>query len=446
MEQDKYLSVIALTKYIERKFDADPYLKHVYVKGEISNLKKPASGHIYFTVKDDLAMIRCVMFAKSVAKLGFDPEDGMNIRLQGRVNVFTKAGRYQFYAEEMEPDGVGALYVKLEQLKNKLTEEGLFADSHKKPLPLFPAKVAVVTSRTGAAIRDVITTIQRRMPTTQILVYPTVVQGDHAGKTIVANIERINQRNDIDVIITGRGGGSLEELWAFNEEPVVRAVYHSDIPIISAVGHETDFALTDFAADVRAATPTAAAELAVPDQRDLKERLLERHYRLVNQMNRVVERKEVQMKRLQDRLKLLTPKRQMEQQAEKIDYFSERLVRALRTQVTQKRTDWQQLAYRIKHVELAKDIRTERERLELREQSLKRALRTQIDRKRESFFRHVQALEHLSPLALIKRGYALPYKEGQVIRSAKELTVGDSFLLKLQDGQIKAEVTAKEED
>lgn len=446
METDKYLSVAALTKYIERKFDVDPYLKEVYVKGEISNLKRPTSGHLYFTVKDDLAMIRCVMFAKSASKLGFEPEDGMNILLRGRVNVFVKAGRYQFYAEEMEPDGIGALYVKFEQLKEKLMKEGLFAENHKQKLPFFPTKVAVVTSKTGAAIRDVITTIKRRMPTTEIVVYPTVVQGDHAAKTIVANIERINQRNDIDIIITGRGGGSLEELWPFNEEIVVRAVYDSDVPIISAVGHETDFALTDFAADVRAATPTAAAELAVPDQKDLKERILERNYRLVTQMNLVIERFDIRMKQLNSRLKLLAPKRQLEQQTEKIDYFSERLRRALKAKLKDERNSWQQLSYRIWHIELRKDIDREHQRLERADQAMKRAFELQIDSKRNLFGRRVEALEHLSPLALLKRGYALPYKEKEVIRSANDLEVGDTFSLKMHDGTIEAAVKAKEEE
>lgn len=446
MEQDKYLTVAAITKYIEKKFEVDPYMKQVFVRGEISNLKQPASGHLYFTVKDEFAMLRSVMFHKAVQKIGFVPEDGMNVLVTGRIGVFTKAGRYQFYAEHMEPDGVGALYIQLEQLKAQLEKEGLFAETHKKVLPSFPSKVAVVTSKTGAAVRDILTTIHRRMPSVEVIVYPTIVQGEKAAQKIVENIGRINQRNDIDVMIIGRGGGSLEELWAFNEEPVVRAVYDSDVPVISAVGHETDFALSDFSADVRAATPTAAAELAVPDYRDLEERFAERKYRLLAVTRQALERKERSLEQLKQHLILNGPKHQLEQQMERTDYFSERLNNAFSKQIFVKQTAFDRLNDRLHYYHPNKEIELQKEQMTLHLQALDKAMKQLLKDKQQSFFRQVDALEHLSPLSLLKRGFGVTYKENTLVKSVQELEVGDNIQVKMQGGHIDALITAKEED
>lgn len=446
MEQDKYLTVAAITKYIEKKFEVDPYMKQVFVRGEISNLKQPASGHLYFTVKDEFAMLRSVMFHKAVQKIGFVPEDGMNVLITGRIGVFTKAGRYQFYAEHMEPDGVGALYIQLEQLKSQLEKEGLFAETHKKVLPSFPSKVAVVTSKTGAAVRDILTTIHRRMPSVEVIVYPTIVQGEKAAQKIVENIGKINQRNDIDVMIIGRGGGSLEELWAFNEEPVVRAVYDSDVPVISAVGHETDFALSDFSADVRAATPTAAAELAVPDYRDLEERLAERKYRLLAVTRQALERKERSLEQLKQHLILNGPKHQLEKQMERTDYFSERLNNAFSKQIFVKQTVFDRLNDRLHYYHPNKEIELQKEQMALRLQALEKAMKQLLKDKQQSFFRQIDALEHLSPLSLLKRGFGVTYKENMLVKSVQELEVGDNIQVKMQGGQIEALITAKEED
>lgn len=446
MEQDKYLTVAAITKYIEKKFEVDPYMKQVFVRGEISNLKQPASGHLYFTVKDEFAMLRSVMFHKAVQKIGFVPEDGMNVLVTGRIGVFTKAGRYQFYAEHMEPDGVGALYIQLEQLKAQLEKEGLFAETHKKVLPSFPSKVAVVTSKTGAAVRDILTTIHRRMSSVEVIVYPTIVQGEKAAQKIVENIGKINQRNDIDVMIIGRGGGSLEELWAFNEEPVVRAVYDSDVPVISAVGHETDFALSDFSADVRAATPTAAAELAVPDYRDLEERLAERKYRLLAVTRQALERKERSLEQLKQHLILNGPKHQLEQQMERTDYFSERLNNAFSKQIFVKQTAFDRLNDRLHYYHPNKEIELQKEQMTLHLQALDKAMKQLLKDKQQYFFRQVDALEHLSPLSLLKRGFGVTYKENTLVKSVQELEVGDNIQVKMQGGHIDALITAKEED
>ncbi len=444
--QEKYLTVEALTKYIERKFEADPYLKQVFVKGEISNLKTPASGHIYFTLKDEAAMLRSVMFAKSVAKLPFQPEDGMNVFVTGRVSVFNKAGRYQFYVDNMEPDGIGALYVQFEQLKAKLDKEGLFDATHKKVLPSFPSKIAVVTSATGAAIRDILTTIRRRMPSTEVLVYPTLVQGETAARKIAENIARINARNDIDLIIIGRGGGSLEELWAFNEEVVVRSVFDSDVPVISAVGHETDFSLADFAADVRAATPTAAAELAVPHYQDLNERLLERKYRLTSLMRQNLERSEVNLRAKRERLMLRGPKKLLDEQTERLDYFSGRLENAYARGIWQQKTYFTQFSNRLQLVSperLVADAKRDTKELSRR---LQLATNETVKLKRHEFEKHISALELLSPLSLLKRGYGVTYKAGKVVKEVRELASGDEVKVVLSDGAFLANVTSKEEE
>ncbi|WP_255387565.1 exodeoxyribonuclease VII large subunit [Listeria sp. ILCC792] len=446
MLQEKYLTVEALTKYIERKFEADPYLKQVFVKGEISNLKTPASGHIYFTLKDEAAMLRSVMFAKSVAKLPFQPEDGMNVLVTGRVSIFNKAGRYQFYVDSMEPDGVGALYVQFEQLKAKLDKEGLFDAAHKKVLPSFPSKIAVVTSATGAAVRDILTTIHRRMPSVEVLIFPTLVQGETAARKIAENIARINARNDIDLMIIGRGGGSLEELWAFNEEIVVRSVFDSDVPIISAVGHETDFSLADFAADVRAATPTAAAELAVPHYQDLNERLLERKYRLTNLMRQTLERSEVNLRAKRERLLLRGPRKLLDEQTERLDYFSGRMQNAFSRVIWQQETRLTQFSNRLQLVSperLVADAKRDTKELAGR---LQVATTDIIKLKRYEFEKHISALELLSPLSLLKRGYGVTYKTGKVVKEVRELSAGDEVKVVLSDGAFLANVTSKEEE
>ncbi|MBC6314597.1 exodeoxyribonuclease VII large subunit [Listeria grandensis] len=446
MEQDKYLSVEALTKYIEKKFEVDPYLKNIYVKGEISNFKQPISGHMYFTLKDEGAELRCVMFQKSATKLGFKPEDGMQILLTGRVSVFSKGGRYQLYAEWMEPDGIGSLYIKLEQLKHQLEKEGLFAQNRKQALPSFPAKVGIVTSKTGAAIRDMITTIKRRMPATEILLFPTIVQGDTAAPNIVRNIERANFRNDIDVLIIGRGGGSIEDLWAFNEEVVVRAVADSAIPIISAVGHETDTTLTDYVADVRAATPTAAAELAVPDYRDLLERVAERRFRLLQTIRQRIDISKQEVARYQERLVMHGPKRQMEQYQERIDYFMERLERGLKQHLLLKQHAFERVAFRLAHTGLDREIAQQKQLLASSSKDLNRQMSRLLTTKRRDFLQKVEALEHLSPLALLNRGYSVVYKEDTILTSSEKVAVGDEITVRMANGQVRAKITEKEDN
>lgn len=265
----KVLSVTQITEYIKKLFNSDIILNSVSIRGEISNFKHHYTGHMYFTLKDDTCRIKCVMFKSSCERLKFYPKDGMNVIVQGRVSVYDRDGQYQIYVDDMQQEGIGALYAAFEQLKKKLEGEGLFDKDHKIPIPPYPQKVGVVTSSTGAAVRDIINIITRRCPGVGILLVPVLVQGSEAAGEIAGAIRYLNTRKDIDVIITGRGGGSIEELWAFNEEVVARAIYESQIPVISAVGHETDFTIADFVSDLRAPTPSAAAELCVPDKREL---------------------------------------------------------------------------------------------------------------------------------------------------------------------------------
>ncbi|MFL6563271.1 MAG: exodeoxyribonuclease VII large subunit, partial [Bacillus sp. (in: firmicutes)] len=327
MQEQRYLSVNALTKYIKRKFDADPHLRDVHVRGEISNYKQHSSGHMYFTLKDEKARILAVMFSSQSRTMKFAPENGMKVIVKGEISVYEPSGQYQIYIKEMRPDGIGELFLAYEQLKQRLELEGLFAIDTKKAIPLYPRTVGVITSPTGAAIRDVITTIKRRYPIANILVFPALVQGDNAAPSIAKAIAKANNMNEIDVLIVGRGGGSIEELWAFNEELVARAIFSSDIPIISAVGHETDFTIADFVADLRAPTPTGAAELAVPHIDELLDRVLQRQTRLLRTMKGKFQFEKERLNRVQKSYAFRYPHRLYEQKLEQLDKLTEMLVR-----------------------------------------------------------------------------------------------------------------------
>jgi len=274
MEQKNALTVTQLNEYIKMMFDSQPTLNRLLVRGEISNFVNHRSGHFYFTLKDENSLIRAVMFKSAAMKLNFQPENGMRVIARGKVSVFPRDGQYQLYADDMELDGIGGLYVAFEQLKNKLAAEGLFDESRKRPLPRFPSKIGIITSPTGAAIRDMINVTGRRYPMAEITIYPALVQGSDAPRSLAAGIRYFNNADKRpDVIIIGRGGGSIEDLWAFNNEQLARFIANSEIPVISAVGHETDFTICDFVADRRAPTPSAAAELAVPDSYELHTRI-----------------------------------------------------------------------------------------------------------------------------------------------------------------------------
>lgn len=327
MSNQQYLSVSALTKYIKRKFDVDPHLQNVYIKGEISNFKQHTSGHMYFTLKDEKARLLSVMFAANSKGMKFMPENGMKVLVKGDISLYEASGQYQLYVKSMAPDGVGDLYLAYEQLKKKLEAAGLFLAEHKKMIPQYPKSVGVITSPTGAALRDILTTIKRRYPIAKIIVYPALVQGNNAAKSIAKAISMANARAESDVLIVGRGGGSIEELWAFNEEIVAESIYDSDIPIISAVGHETDFTIADFVADMRAPTPTGAAELAVPHLNEILERLMNRKNRLTRSIREAVNFERTKLTRLERSYAFRYPHKMYEQKLEQLDRTKDRLLK-----------------------------------------------------------------------------------------------------------------------
>ena len=321
---DKYLTVSRINRYIKYKLDNDENLQTVYLKGEISNFKNHTSGHFYFTLKDETSRIPAVMFRSAASKVNFNPQDGMNVLVTGRISCYEANGNYQIYVEEMLEDGIGNLYVEFEKLKKKLGERGYFDEKHKKPIPKFPKRIGVITASTGAAIRDIITTINRRYRLAEIILIPTLVQGEKAGEDIVSSLEKAKEL-DLDVIILGRGGGSIEDLWAFNEEIVADAIYNMDIPIISAVGHEIDFTISDFVSDLRAPTPTAAAELAVPNTIDLINNINQMKTRLSKSILNKLELNKNKLNALLNSYILKNPKGLYEVKMQKLDNLVDKL-------------------------------------------------------------------------------------------------------------------------
>lgn len=392
------LSVTQVSEYIKALLDGDEVLSQVCVKGELSNYKMHSSGHHYFTLKDEGAVISAVMFRGEASKLRFRPESGMRVLLYGRVSSFPKSGQYQIYVSSMQPDGIGALYVAFEQLKEKLLQEGLFEKARKKQLPRYPGKIAVVTSPTGAAVRDMLRILGRRFPLCEVLVCPVKVQGEGAAQEIATMLDYINANALAEVIITGRGGGSIEDLWAFNEEVVARAIARSKIPVISAVGHEPDVTIADFVADVRAATPSNAAELAVCDAGELRIRLGNAQA-LLNQLEHCL---------LRARREALTALASKKVMLSPYEYLNER-----------------------------------RMLLGLLEQQLSSAVSRTLQAQRQRYVRAAAYLDAISPLKVLARGYSLATgDDGQIIKSAKQLSVEDEFNLKLSDGAAKCRVTA----
>lgn len=385
--EPRIATVSQINGYVKKILDNNIILNNVWVKGEISNFKHHYSGHLYITLKDEGGVLKSVMFRTSAQSLSFEPSDGMKVLARGRISVYEAGGSYQLYIEEMIPDGVGELYIAYEQLKKRLDEEGLFDNRYKKSIPPFPKTVGVVTASTGAAVRDIINVITRRCPMTEIIIYPAQVQGSGASKSIVKAIEYFNALDCVDTLIVGRGGGSIEDLWAFNEEETARAIFNSHIPIISAVGHETDFTIADFVADMRAPTPSAAAEIAVPSMIELANRILTNKERISQSMIKRIENNKLILKRF----KMKTPK-------DKID------------------------DYRLK---IDSSVKTLESCVKLKSETLKRQLA-----------QNAAKLDALSPLQTLSRGYAIPTtSEGAVIRSVLYMEDGMEFTLRMKDGK-----------
>lgn len=383
------VSVTQLTGYIKLLLDRDEILSQTCVRGELSNYKIHSSGHHYFTLKDEGAVISCVLFRSDAMRLRFRPESGMKVILTGRVSLFPRSGQYQLYVSHMQPDGAGDLAVAFEQLKQKLQAQGVFDAAHKKPLPRYPERVALVTSPTGAAVRDMIRILGRRWPLASVLVCPVRVQGEGAAEEIAAMLELVDAAGLADVIITGRGGGSLEDLWAFNEEIVARAIYRCKTPVISAVGHEPDVTISDFAADVRAATPSNGAELAVCDRTELRALLEQQARRMEKAQERRLELLRQRLRRLSERPVLRSPEGSLQQK------------------------------------ELL---------LELLRQRLERAAAAAVEKRQRQFAALSGRLDALSPLKVLARGYAVATRQEQVLHSVAQLSPGEEIRLRLSDG------------
>ena len=437
---EKYLSVTTLTKYLKMKFDKDPYLERVYLTGQVSNFRKRPT-HQYFSLKDDHAVIQATIWSGIYQKLGFDLEEGMKINVIGRVQVYEPSGSYSIIIEKAEPDGVGALAIQFEQLKKKLTEEGLFQERFKQSLPQFSKRIGVVTSRSGAVIRDIITTVSRRFPGVDILLYPTKVQGDGAAEEIARNIARANQRDDLDLLIIGRGGGSIEDLWAFNEEIVVRAIFESRLPVISSVGHETDVTLADFVADRRAATPTAAAELATPVTKlDLLAHLQNQEKRMATAVQNVLSKKQEALKKCSQSVIFRQPERLYDGYLQRLDQLQLRLKQSLRTRISDNKQVVQARTHRLVQLSPVTKIQRYQDRLGQLDKLLRSQMALVYDAKVAEVKRLSEALLMLDTSRIVARGYAIVKKEESVVDSVESLKKKDQVTLLMRDGQVELEV------
>ena len=389
------VTVTQLNKYLKDRFDEDENLNAILVKGEISNFKNHYTGHLYFTLKDETSLIKCIMFKSYAEKLQFKPKDGMKVMVFGTVSVFERDGVYQIYCKSMMEDGMGDLHEKFEQLKAKLEAEGLFDEKHKKSIPVFPKVIGVLTSQTGAVIRDIINVSSRRNPNVYIRLLPVPVQGPGASEQIAEKIKIMNEKKLADVIIVGRGGGSLEDLWPFNEEIVARAIYNSEIPIISAVGHETDFTIADFVADLRAPTPSAAAELAVPDIFELKQKIQNYQNRYRIALKKKLEVMKLRLEKVMKSRAFTDPKRKIIDDSILLDNLVKRLEKTIKDLQNSKTNKYKEL---------------------------------------------IAKLDTLSPLKTLIRGYSLTEKDGQIVKSVKQINKGDLISIRFTDGKKEAEI------
>lgn len=442
----EYLSVSHLTKYLKLKFDRDPYLEKVYLTGQVSNFRKRPS-HQYFSLKDDKAVIQATMWAGVYKNLGFDLEEGMKINAVGRVQLYEPSGSYSIVIEKAEPDGIGALAIKFEQLKKALADEGMFKQEFKQALPRFTKKIGVITSPSGAVIQDIITTVSRRFPGVEIVLYPTKVQGDGAAEEVAANIQRANERDDLDVLIVGRGGGSIEDLWAFNEEIVVRAIFESRIPIISSVGHETDTTLADFVADRRAATPTAAAELATPvTKADLLGYLNQQENRAYQAMTNRLKFLRGQLEKISQSVMFRQPERLYDGYLQKLDRLTNQLQTRMKEVYSQQKQASLLLNQRLQGLQLARKVESFQERIIQQERLLKSNMANIYDNKMSKADKLIEALTMLDTSRIVARGYAMIRQDGRVIDSVENIQMGENLTIQMKDGQLDVEVNHVQKD
>lgn len=437
--QTEYLTVTALTKYLKRKFDADPYLERVYLTGEISNFRFRQNGHQYFSLKDEKAKISAVMFRQAFEQLKFRPKEGMKVFVVGRLSLYEASGQYQIYVEHMEPDGVGVLYQALAEMQEKLSKEGLFT-APKKELPLFPKRIAVITSPSGAVIRDIMTTVKRRYPIVELVLFPTLVQGNQAADDIVYNIERVENLGTFDTMIIARGGGSIEDLWPFNEERVARAIFAAKTPVISSVGHETDTTIADLVADVRAATPTAAAELAVPVLSEEIWKIKERENALIQRFSALIQRKKQSYEHLSQSYIFKQPDRLYQGFSMKLDLLEQRFAKASQELLTHKKEQFVQARHRLLLTAPTNQIRETQQKTQFLTQQLLERMNQLTVQKRQKLQILVESLDLLSPLKTMSRGYTYTTKKDQVLKSVTELHKDDVLKIHFYDGEVQAVV------
>lgn len=436
--QETAFSVSQLNKQIQQLLEAS--LPWILVEGEISNLAKPGSGHWYFSLKDDKAQIRCAMFKGKNRAIRFQPKDGDKVRLRARVTFYGPRGDCQLSVEGMESAGEGALQQAFERLKTTLQLEGLFDSSSKKPLPQKPQRVAIITSPIGAAVRDMVITFRRRFPMTELTILPSLVQGQDAAKNILKQLQRADDSNHFDAIILGRGGGSLEDLWSFNDEALARAIFAASTPIVSAVGHETDFTIADFIADVRAATPTAAAELLTPDRHQLIRQVTQQESQLIRRMSRILEQSQQQLDFTTKRIR--HPKERITQQQNQLNQLAHRLRHNMQHKLAEQQTQSSNLNLRLSNNSPTHRLKRESEKIQDINTRLSRALNENLNHKQTAFARTIEKLNLVSPLNTLSRGYAIASKDQQVIRSINDVEQDDSIQVRVQDGEINCSVDA----
>ena len=417
----KYVSISDLTRYIKAKFDMDHHLNKVYIKGEISNFKHHTRGHLYFTLKDENSRIAALMFASSAARLNFNPEDGQKVLVCGRISVYEATGNYQIYVESMEQDGIGNLYLEFEKLKKKLKEKGMFDEAHKKPIPKYPKKIGIITAPTGAAIRDILSTIKRRYPICENILFPALVQGENAKESIVKQINTA-QDYDLDVIICGRGGGSIEDLWAFNEEIVAEAIYNCKIPIISAVGHEIDFTIADYVADLRAPTPTGAAEMAVPNYLDIINLINQYKIRLNEGVNNTIKKNQVRLDNITSSFVLKNPMSLYEIKEQKLDNLIDSLNKLIKNKLDNSKTRY----------------------LNVTSSNILKEPTNLFIKKQHQFEILLNKVQILNPMSLLDKGYSVVKKDNKTIKNVKDIKIDDEINITLSKGIINAKVIGKE--
>ncbi|MBE6158521.1 MAG: exodeoxyribonuclease VII large subunit [Firmicutes bacterium] len=418
----KYVSISDLTRYIKAKFDMDHHLNKVYIKGEISNFKHHTRGHLYFTLKDENSRIAALMFASSAARLNFNPEDGQKVLVCGRISVYEATGNYQIYVESMEQDGIGNLYLEFEKLKKKLKEKGMFDEAHKKPIPKYPKKIGIITAPTGAAIRDILSTIKRRYPICETILFPALVQGENAKESIVKQINNA-QDYDLDVIICGRGGGSIEDLWAFNEEIVAEAIYNCKIPIISAVGHEIDFTIADYVADLRAPTPTGAAEMAVPNYLDIINLINQYKIRLNEGVNNTIKKNQVRLDNITSSFVLKNPMSLYEIKEQKLDNLIDSLNKLIKNKLDNSKTRY----------------------LNITSSNILKEPTNLFIKKQHQFEILLNKVQILNPMSLLDKGYSVVKKDNKTIKDIKDININDEINITLSKGIINAKVIERKD-